>query len=139
FLDPLERWEISQPGNVLRVFERGGRRKGEIGNPARDDDPGQPEIKLGERGFGTSQRTDPVFLGLQKTRLLDPLLSFPGTNDQPGYYRGSGCTACHVVFANYRSPAHAAQYAPFGYDGRGTTTDSTISKTESGHPLKHVF
>ena len=32
-LTPLERWEISQPGNVLRVFERGGEKKGEIGNP----------------------------------------------------------------------------------------------------------
>jgi hypothetical protein len=139
FLDPLERWEISQPGNVVRVFERGGRRKGEIGNPAREDDPGRPEVKLGERGFGTLLRTDPVFLGLQKTRLLDPLLSFPGTNDQPGDYRGSGCTACHVVYANDRSPAHAAQYAPYGNDGRGTTADPTISKTEAGHPLKHVF
>jgi len=28
YLDPLERWEISQPGNVLRVFERGGGEKG---------------------------------------------------------------------------------------------------------------
>src|SRR5208282_5335320 len=27
-LEPLFRWEISQPGNVLRVFERGGRKKG---------------------------------------------------------------------------------------------------------------
>jgi hypothetical protein len=139
FLDPIERWEISQPGNVLRVFERGGRKKGEIGNPAREDDPGRPEVKLGERGFGTLLRTDPVFLGLQKTRLFDPLLSFPGTNDQPGDYRGSGCTACHVVYANDRSPAHAAQYAPFGNEGRGTTADPTISKTEPGHPLKHVF
>ena len=26
-LDPLYRWETSQPGNVLRVFERGGRKK----------------------------------------------------------------------------------------------------------------
>ena len=52
-----------------------------------------------------SLRTDPVFLGLQKTRLLDPLLSFPGTNDQPGDYRASGCTACHVVYANDRSAA----------------------------------
>ncbi len=26
-LEPLYRWEISQPGNVLRVFERGGERK----------------------------------------------------------------------------------------------------------------
>ena len=25
FLDPLPRWEISQPGNILRVFERGAR------------------------------------------------------------------------------------------------------------------
>ena len=32
-LDPLYRWETSQPGNVLRVFERGGRKKGEIGIP----------------------------------------------------------------------------------------------------------
>src|SRR5262249_31757624 len=29
-LDPLNRWEISQPGNVLRVFERGGRKKPEL-------------------------------------------------------------------------------------------------------------
>ena len=29
-------------------------------------------------------RTDPVILGAQKTRLLDPLLSFLGTNDHPG-------------------------------------------------------
>ena len=26
-LEPLYRWEISQPGNVLRVFERGGAQK----------------------------------------------------------------------------------------------------------------
>ena len=28
----------------------------------------------------------------------------PGTNDQPGDYRASGCTACHVVYANDRAP-----------------------------------
>ena len=95
-LTPLERWEISQPGNVLRVFERGGEKKGEIGNPDREEESGRPDDKLGERGFGTLLRTDPVFLGLQKTRLLDPMLSLPGTNDEPGDYRGSGCTACHV-------------------------------------------
>src|SRR5579862_273031 len=73
-LTPLERWEISQPGNVLRVFERGGGKKGEIGNPDREEEPGRPDDKLSDRGFGTELRTDPVFLGLQKTRLLDPLL-----------------------------------------------------------------
>ncbi|MCA1561964.1 MAG: hypothetical protein LC804_17405, partial [Acidobacteria bacterium] len=141
FLEPLPRWEISQPGNVLRAFERGGRKKGEVGNPAREDEPGRPDIKLSDRGFGTQLRTDPVFLGLQKTRLLDPLLSFPGTNDQPGDYRGSGCTACHVVYANDRSPVHSGQYAQFGNAGRTATSDPTIDpgRVEPGHPIRHTF
>jgi len=138
-LTPLERWEISQPGNVLRVFERGGEKKGEIGNPKTDEEPGRPDDKLGERGFGTLLRTDPVFLGLQKTRLLDPLLSFPGTNDQPGDYRGSGCTACHVIYANDRSPEHSGPYASFGNLGVSASTDPTTAKNESGHPIRHVF
>jgi hypothetical protein len=138
-LTPLERWEISQPGNVLRVFERGGMKKGEIGNPNREEESGRPDEKLGERGFGTLLRTDPVFLGLQKTRLLDPLLSLPGTNDQPGDYRGSGCTSCHVIYANDRSPAHSAQYAKFGHSGESFSSDPTIPKNESGHPIRHSF
>lgn len=78
-LTPLFRWEQSQPGNILRVFERGGEKKSEIGNPTRDQLPGKPNDKLSDRGLGTELRTDPVFLGLQKTRLLDPILYFPGT------------------------------------------------------------
>ena len=138
-LTPLERWEISQPGNVLRVFERGGSKKGEIGNPDTEADSGRPDDQLGERGFGTLLRTDPVFLGLQKTRLLDPLLSLPGTNDQPGDYRGSGCTACHVVYANDRSPDHSGPYASFGHLGESASGDSAILKNESGHPIRHTF
>jgi len=138
-LTPLERWEISQPGNVLRVFERGGEKKAEVGNPIRDDEPGRPDDKLGERGFGTLLRTDPVFLGLQKTRLLDPLLSLPGTNDQPGDYRGSGCTACHVIYANDRAPEHSGPYASFGNMGFSASGDPAIAKNESGHPLRHSF
>ncbi len=139
-ITPLERWEISQPGNVLRVFERGGGPKGEVGEPSRDPtDAGKPDDKLSTRGFGTLLRTDPVFLGLQKTRLLDPLLSLPGTNDQPGDYRASGCTACHVVYANDRSAEHSAQYAPFGNRGYSATKDPTIPREESGHPIRHEF
>src|SRR5580692_9428823 len=138
-LTPLERWEISQPGNVLRVFERGGEKKGEIGNPDREEESGRPDDKLGERGFGTLLRTDPVFLGLQKTRLLDPLLSLPGTNDEPGDYRGSGCTACHVVYANDRSPQHSGPYARFGHLGESASSDPTIPQNESGHPIRHSF
>jgi len=42
---------------------------------------------LSNRGLGTATRTDPVFIGLAKTRLLDPTLNFLGTNDHAGDYR----------------------------------------------------
>src|SRR5271163_4600100 len=138
-LQPLYRWEISQPGNVLRVFERGGRKKGELGNPNSEEDPGKPDDQLSDRGFGTELRTDPVFLGLQKTRLLDPVMSLPGTNDHPGDYRGSGCTACHVIYANDRDEFHAASFAKYGNTGLSASIDPTIKKDESGHPIRHAF
>ena len=136
-LAPLPRWEVSQPGNVLRVFERGGRPRPELGNPTREEEPGRPDIKVSDRGFGTLLRTDPVIIGAQKTRLSDPLLSFPGTNDQPGDYRGSGCTACHVIYANDRSPVHSGPYARYGHEGKSATLDPTIPKDEPGHPIRH--
>ncbi len=43
FLDPLPRFEVGQPGNILRVFERGQRKPLEIGLPIVDEDPaGRP-------------------------------------------------------------------------------------------------
>ena len=138
-LDPIPRWEISQPGNILRVFERGGKRRLEVGLPDKDEDPGKPDKGLSARGFGTAQRTDPVFLGLQKTRLLDPTLNFLGTNDHPGDYRSSGCSACHVVYANDRDAAHSASYQQAGNLGRSQTADTSIAKNESGHPIRHQF
>ncbi len=138
-LDPLLRWETSQPGNILRVFERGGQKKPELGNPNREEDPGKPDEKLSDRGFGTELRTDPVFLGLQKTRLVDPVMSLPGTNDHPGDYRASGCTSCHVIYANDRDPSHSGAYAQFGHSGFSASLDPTIPKNEPGHPIKHVF
>jgi hypothetical protein len=138
-LEPLARWEVSEPGNVLRVFERGGGERSEIGNPNPEEDPGRPDVKLSDRGFGTELRTDPVFLGLQKTRLLDPILSLPGTNDHPGDYRQSGCTACHVIYANDRSPIHSGPYAAFGNQAHSFQMDPTIPRNESGHPIKHEF
>src|SRR5215212_4168840 len=138
-LDPIPRWEISQPGNLLRVFERGGKRRLEVGLPDKEEDPGKPDKGLSARGLGTAQRTDPVFLGLQKTRLLDPTLNFLGTNDHPGDYRSSGCSACHVIYANDRDPAHSAFYQQAGNLGQSQTLDATIAKRESGHPIKHQF
>ncbi len=137
FLVPLPRWELSQTGNPFRVFERGGRRRVEVGRPDVFAEPGKPDKGLSERGPGTNLRTDPLVLGAQKTRLLDPMLSFLGTNDQPGDYRSSGCTACHVVYANDRSPTHSGPYAEFGNRGRTQTADPTIPRDEPGHPLRH--
>ncbi|HEX8776447.1 MAG TPA: multiheme c-type cytochrome [Pyrinomonadaceae bacterium] len=138
-LEPIPRWEISQPGNILRVFERGGRRRLEVGLPDREEEPGKPDKGLSPRGLGTNNRTDPVYLGLQKTRLMDPTLNFLGTNDHPGDYRSSGCTACHVVYANDRNPVHSEFYASAGNDGRSQTADTNIRRDEPGHPIKHQF
>ncbi len=139
FLDPIPRWEISQPGNVLRVFERGGKRRLEVGLPDKEEDPGKPDKGLSPRGFGSAQRTDPVFLGLQKTRLHDPTLNFLGSNDHPGDFRSSGCSACHVIYANDRDPSHSAAYYSAGNAGASQSADVNIPKNESGHPIKHQF
>ena len=45
FLDPLPRFEISHPGNVLRIFERGGRFRTDVGIPTRDEEPGRPRTR----------------------------------------------------------------------------------------------
>ena len=139
FLDPLPRFEVSQPGNILRYFERGGRFRAELGIPERLEEPGRPRERLSLRGPGTQNRTDPVFIGLQKTRLLDPTLNFLGTNDHPGDYRSSGCTACHVVYANDRSEVHSGPFARFGNQGFSFSKDPTIPRDEPGHPIAHKF
>ena len=138
-LDPLPRFEMSQPGNVLRIFEPGGRFFPEIGIPERLEEPGRPRTRLSLRGLGTMNRTDPVLVSANKTRLFDPTLNFMGTNDNPGDYRSSGCTACHVVYANDRSPVHSGPYAKHGNRGTTASRDPTIPKNESGHPIEHKF
>ena len=147
FLDPLPRFQITQPSNILRAFERGGRFKIEIGIPETKEEAGRPRARLSNRGLGTLARTDPVFLGLQKTRLLDPTLNFMGTNDHPGDYRSSGCTACHMIYANDRSPVHSGPFAKYGNLGMAASetdewvlsVDPMIPKDEPGHPIQHRF
>lgn len=143
FLLPLPRWEITQPPDNFRSFERGGKvpriNPSEIGIPNPFEEPGRPDNKLSDRGPGTQLRISSPVLNIHKTRLNDPHLSFLGTNDHPGDYRSSGCTGCHVVYANDRSPFNAGPYAKFGNRGQSQTTDTTISKSASGHPIKHQF
>ena len=170
-LYPLPTWQVTPPGDVFRVFERGGRNIGtqfpEIGLPnptgsiQRLEEPGRPDLKQSSRGPGTGLRVAIPVLNLQKTRLNDPYMWFMGTNDQPGDYRHSGCSGCHVVYANDREPRHSLIYAQYGRDGQSATVDPTIAaKTahgalkgpagepvdpasvavkESGHPIRHSF
>lgn len=138
-LDPLPRFALGQPGNILRIFERGGEKPLQLGIPTLNEPPGKPLRRLSERGPGTLNRIDPVFLNLQKTRLHDPLLDFMGSNNRPGDYRSSGCTACHVVYANDRSPTHSSWYFKYGHQGLSFSADEMIRKNERGHPIKHEF
>ena len=138
FIEPLPQFPISQPSNILRIFEKGGEKQSQLGIPNPEEEPGQPARRLSERGLGTLNRIDPVFLNLQKTRLHDPLLGFMGSNNHPGDYRSSGCTACHVVYANDRSPTQSAYYSKYGNQGLSFTGDqSGIRHDERGHPIKH--
>src|SRR5262249_17880751 len=105
---------------------------------------GKPDARLSNRGPGTGLRIAIPVLNLTKTRLNDPHLSFLGTNDHPGDYRSSGCSACHVNYANDRDPLHSGPYAKFGHWGRSATEDKMIfeddngqPRNESGHPIKH--
>lgn len=42
--------------------------------------------------------------------------------EKRGLYRGGGCDACHVIYAD---------------DGLSTSGDPTLSKTDPGHPVRH--
>jgi len=142
-LIPLPQWEVLPPGDVFRIFERGGlfirSTFPEIGNPNILEDSGRPDVRSSNRGPGTGNRIAVPVINIHKTRLNDPHLSMMGTNDHPGDYRSSGCTGCHVVYANDRDPLHSGPYHKYGHEGKTQTTDPTIPKDEEGHPLKHVF
>ena len=136
---PLPRFNVSQPGNVFRIFEKGGSEQLTLGSPTLDEPPGKPERRLSPRGLGTLLRVDPVVIAAQKTRLHDPLLGFLGSNDHPGDYRSSGCSACHVVYANDRSPTNSGWWSKYGNQGLSFSKDPTIPKNERGHPVLHQF
>ncbi len=142
-LYPLPTWQVTPPGDIFRVFERGGRVINPVfsetglpnptGSIQRLDEPGRPDIKQSNRGPGTGLRVAIPVLNIHKTRLNDPLTWFMGTNEQPGDYRHSGCATCHVVYANDREPRHSLTYSPYGRDGQSITLDPTIAdKREHG-------
>jgi len=144
FLVPLPRWNVVQAPDPLRAFEKGGKidrsNVDEVGNPNLGefiDLPGASDNKFGIRGLGTDLRISAGVLNIHKSRLNDPVLSFLGTNDHPGDFRSSGCTACHVVYANDREVTSSGPYAKFGNLGFYAGNDPTIPRDQSGHPIQH--
>ncbi len=148
-LYPLPAWEVVPPGDNFRVFERGGRNinttfpetglPNSLGQIQRLEEPGRPDIRQSSRGPGTGSRVAIPVLNIHKSRLNDPHLWFNGTNENPGDFRASGCTACHVIYANDRDPRHSSIYAKYGNEGFTQQADPTIPRGEPGHPLKHEF
>lgn len=161
---PLPSWQVLSPGDVFRVFERGGRNivnlfpetglPNALGLIQRLEEPGRPDLRQSNRGPGTGARIAVPVINIHKTRLNDPNSWFMGTNDQPGDFRHSGCTGCHVVYANDRDPRHSGPYAKYGHWGQTQTKDPVIANkqekvvykdgteewvAERGHPLKHEF
>lgn len=168
---PLPHWEVTQPSNIFRIFEKGSRLGGVAlglnglpspipGLPDKFEDPGRPNNRSSDRGLGTLNRVDLPTLNVHKTRLNDPHLAMMGTNDQPGDFRSSGCSACHMVYANDRDPVHSGPFAQFGNLGHGNAdswpnyagggrdgqpmmrsikSDPTIKQNEPGHPIAHRF
>ena len=152
-LSPIPRYQTTPPGDNYRIFERGGELNGnlfpEIGNPNLGLElqvPGRPDVRQSKRGLGTGGRISVPVLNLHKTRLNDPFMWFEGTNDNPGDFRGSGCTGCHVIYANDREPIHSGPYSEYGHWGQTATVDPTIAsrlgpdgQPEHGHAIRHEF
>ncbi len=140
-LIPLPQWEVLPPADVFRIFERGGlfvkTQFSEIGLPNVAELSGKPDVLQSNRGVGTGSRISVPVINIHKTRLNDPHLSLMGTNDHPGDYRNSGCTGCHVIYANDRSVIASGPYAKYGHEGKSFSADPTIPKDEPGHPIKH--
>ena len=125
---------------MLRVFERGGKRRLEVGLPDKEEEPGKPDKGLSPRGFGSTNAPIRSISECKKRACYDPTLNFLGTNDHPGDYRSSGCSACHVIYANDRDPSHSASSTVRGKSGPFEHRRSqTFRKTSPGHPIKHQF
>jgi hypothetical protein len=99
-LYPLPAWEVIPPGDIFRVFERGGRNIGnlfpetgipnQLGQIQRLEEPGRPDFKQSNRGPATGGRIAVPVINITKTRLNDPHMWFIGTNNNPGDFLHSG-------------------------------------------------
>ena len=141
----------ASPARSLRAFERGGGPKSELGNPNREDVPGQPDVTVSNRGFGTQGSVDPVILGAQKVRLNDPVLSFLGTNDcarrlsqqrlrvVPRDLRERSRSVQLGSVREVRQPGLTAERRPDDQqDGIGSSDSPRVHAQDSVEPVHHL-
>jgi hypothetical protein len=115
-LHPHPQFDVTKITDPLRIAE--------VNNP-----------ELGDRGPGTGGRIAAVYLNVLKTRLNDPTLWFLGVNKNGGDFRGSGCSGCHIIYANSRDEA-SGEYAQFGNKALSASADPAIHG-KAGFPIKH--
>jgi len=107
FLDPLPRFEIPNRATCSASSNAAAASAPKSASPSGSKNRASRVPALASADWATENRTDPVMVGLARTRLLTRRSNFLGTNDHAGDYRSSGCTACHVVYANDRSPVNS--------------------------------
>ena len=94
----------------------------EVGIPDPEEEPGRPRTASATAASARSNRTDPVFIGLQKTRLFDPTLNFMGTNDHAG--RLSRRAAARPATSSTPTTARRCIRRPYAKSGnQGLTPD----------------
>jgi len=134
----LPRFNLGNPGNVLRIFEKGGEKaittrtsnKRGTQRPATD--------RLSSADSGRSIALTRCF-SVCKNAVARSASRIPWSNDHAGDYRTSGCSACHVTYANDRSPTNSGWWSKYGHQGLSFTLDKSIRKMRRGihHPSIH--
>lgn len=104
--------------------------------PVRDDDGHVPEHAVAAttqvppfKSHGARDRIETHYSDLPRKACMQCHLysegrAVDGRLGMDGDYRGQGCAACHMTYAD---------------DGRSRSRDATIDKFEPGHPLRHRF
>lgn len=102
--------------------------------PVRDEDGDVPEHALAAttqippfRSQGREDRIETHYTDLPRKACMQCHLysegrAVDGRLGMDGDYRGEGCAACHVLYAD---------------DGRSRSRDATIDRREPGHPIRH--
>jgi outer membrane protein OmpA-like peptidoglycan-associated protein len=135
FSNPPPTREAQDRGALIQLHPHPNFDVTKIKDPLRVAEVDNPE--LGDRGPGTGGRIAAVFLNVLKTRLNDPTLWFMGNDRTGGDYRASGCSACHVIYANTRDET-AGIYAKYGHGGTSYSEDKNV-QGKVGFPIVHQF